>query len=451
MRLVRLGAETSQVGADVRAAMRSWGPADTVLGGIALLGVTPVGCQRPVEAVVLLPRGVVIVVGVDLPDPAVRLEAPLDAQWKADGWPLVRQDGAVNPAQEALAAAGAVTAILQARQMAPIPVSTIVAVGPYVGQAMQSTGDLHKGVRVLYPDPKSMLTATRELAVADRPCSVEQARRLIGELIGNQVPMLIGEVAAEGFADTVTPDLATANTMIIPRITDGTMPPGRSGGNRSGGNGALGWLRGTPAGPAARRKRSGRVRWLPMAALGLLGVLLITGIAVAMASTGSGPPAPAASKPAAPVSPPVTVAGVVFDPKGSSQSGDCAGHAYGDVQVWLTKHTCVDLVRSVYRTTSGGRAAAVALAVVAFPDAATATQFGSEAGTAGTGGITDLVADGGGWPGGPKSFNGAAYTVAVHDTTVRLTEVVWADGASTPTDPALTKLAATSAGLPGSQ
>lgn len=78
MRLVRLGAETSRVGADVRAALVSWGRADTVLGGIALLGVTPTGCPRPVEAVILLPRGVVVVVGVDLPDPAVRLEAPLD-------------------------------------------------------------------------------------------------------------------------------------------------------------------------------------------------------------------------------------------------------------------------------------------------------------------------------------------------------------------------------------
>lgn len=434
MRLVRLGAETSQVGADVRAALRSWGPADTVLGGIALLGVTPLGCQRPVEAVILLPRGIVVVVGVDLPDPAKRLEAPLDAQWKADGWPLVRQDGAVNPAQEALAAAGAVTTLLEGGRTAPIPVSTIVAVGPYVGQVMQSTGDLHKGVRVLHPDPRSMLTAARELAVADRPCSVEQARHVISELIGNQAPMLVGEVAAEGFADTVTPDLATARTTLLPRFTDGTASPGRSR------NKALGWLR-TPT----------RRRMLPLAALGLLAVLLITGVAVAMAGAGGSAPARAASKPAAPVSPPVTVAGVPFQPEGSSESTDCAAHAYGDMRVWLGQHPCTDLVRSVYGTTSGGRAAAVALAVLTFPTAATATQFGAEANTPGTGGVTDLVADGGGWPGGPGSFDNAAYTVAVRDTTVRLTEVVWAKGKSNPSDPQLTKLAATSAGLPGNQ
>jgi hypothetical protein len=230
VRLVRLGAETSRVGADVRAALSSWGPADTVLGGIALLGVTPQGCPGPVEAVILVPKGIVIVVGVDLPDPAVRLDAPLGAPWKADGWPLVRPDGAVNPAGEALAAAAAVTTMLQARRLDPVPVSTIVAVGPYVGQVVQSTVDLHQGVRVLHPEPRSMLTAMRELAVADRACSVEQARRLLAGLAGDRSHMLIGEVAAEGFTDAVTPDLATASTTLIPRITDQTTMPGRVGG-----------------------------------------------------------------------------------------------------------------------------------------------------------------------------------------------------------------------------
>ena len=213
MRLVRLGGETSRVGADVRAALTSWGPADTVLGGIALLGVTPLGCPGPVEAVIVVPRGVVIVVGVDLPDPALRLDAPLDAPWRADGWPLVREDGATNPAGEALAAARTVTDVLQRQRQTPVPVSTIVAVGPYVGQVTQPTADLHRGVRVLHPEPRTMLTAMRELAVADRPCSVEQARRLLAALVGDQVPMLIGEVAAEGFVDAVTPDLATASTL----------------------------------------------------------------------------------------------------------------------------------------------------------------------------------------------------------------------------------------------
>lgn len=425
MRLVRLGAETSRVGADVRAALSSWGPADTVLGGIALLGVTPQGCPGPVEAVILVPKGIVIVVGVDLPDPAVRLDAPLGAPWKADGWPLVRPDGAVNPAGEALAAAAAVTTMLQARRLDPVPVSTIVAVGPYVGQVVQSTVDLHHGVRVLHPEPRSMLTAMRELAVADRACSVEQARRLLAELAGDRSRMLIGEVAAEGFVDAVTPDLATASTTVIPRITDQTTMPGRRRGGR--------W----------------RARWLPMAALGLLAVLLIAGVAVAMGNTGAGRVSPVAVDTPA-TTPSVTAGGVAFGPKGSAEATDCVGHAYGDVQVWLAQHPCVDLIRSAYETTANGQRAAVAVAMVTCHDQAAAKAFADVANTPGTGGITDLIQDGSSWPDGPKSFDGAAYTVVVHDTSVRLTEVVWIDRRSTPTDPGLTKLAAAAAGLPGS-
>jgi hypothetical protein len=445
VRLVRLGTETSQVGPDVRAALSSWGPGSAVLGGIALLGVTPLGCPRPVEAVILLPKGVVVVVGVDLPDPALRLDAPLDSPWKVDGWQLVSADGAVNPAVEALAAASAVADHLQNRNLVPIPVSTVVAVGPYVGQVAQSTVDLHRRVRVLHPGPKPMLSAMRELAVADRPCSVDQACRLLTDLIGNQANMLLGEVAAEGFVDAVTPDLASADTALIPRITDRTAPPRRVGGSVAGR-----WLGTAQAGG----RRGGRTpRWMPVTALGLLAVLLVAGIAVAMGTYSSGQPAPAAAA-ATPTQPPgrdVTISGVSFGPEGSVEGTDCASHAYGDIQVWLTQHACSDMVRSVYRTSADGRAAAVALAVVSFTDAATAKAFGVEANTPGTGGVTDLVQDGTGWPGGPKSFDNAAYTVVVLDSTVRLTEVVWSGAGSTPSDPSLIHIAALSAGLPVGQ
>jgi hypothetical protein len=86
---------------------------------------------------------------------------------------------------------------------------------------------------------------------------------------------------------------------------------------------------------------------------------------------------------------------------------------------------------------------------VSFHDQAGAKAFADVANTPGTGGITDLVQDGSSWPDGPKSFDGAAYTVVAHDTSVRLTEVVWIDRTSTPTDPGLAKLAAAAAGLPG--
>ncbi|HEX9334672.1 MAG TPA: hypothetical protein VF892_02255, partial [Pseudonocardiaceae bacterium] len=272
----------------------------------------------------------------------------------------------------------------------------------------------------LHPEPRTMLTAMRELAVADRPCSVEQARRLLAELVGDQARMLIGEVAAEGFVDAVTPDLATANTMLIPRITDQPTP----------------------------QRRSRPPRWLPMAALGLLAVLLIAGVAVAMNTTGQGASAAQGNRPAA--TPSVTAGGVSFSQKGSGQATDCASHAYGDLRVWLSQHPCHDLARATYQTTSDGHPAAVALADVTFGDPATAKAFGTEANTPGTGGIADLVKEGAHWTGGPTLFNDAAYTVLVRAASVRLTEVVWIGRASNPTDPALTRLATAAASLPAS-
>ncbi|HEV8559546.1 MAG TPA: hypothetical protein VGR06_24660, partial [Actinophytocola sp.] len=106
MWLIRLGDGASEVGVDVRAALASWGRGDGVVGGVALTGAKPPHCAAPVDAILVLPRGILVVVGVDLPDPAVRLDAPLAGQWKTDGWPLVRGDGAVNPGVAALEAAG---------------------------------------------------------------------------------------------------------------------------------------------------------------------------------------------------------------------------------------------------------------------------------------------------------------------------------------------------------
>ena len=426
MRLVRLGAETSQVGADVRAALASWGPTESVLGGLALLGATVAG--RPIEAVLLLPRGVLVVVGVDLPDPAMRLEAPLTGPWKADGWPLVRPDGAVNPSGEAQVAAASVGQLLHAGKAEPLPVSTVIAVGPFFNQVVQPTVDLHRGVRVLHPQPKTLLAAARELAVYDRPCSVDQVREVLKALTGDQVTPTVAELTGEGFRDVVTQDVASARTTLLPKIADSPVPPRPS------------------------TQPAGRTRWLPIGALVLLGVLLITGISVAIASSNHAA-TPSAAATTTTVTQPskvadVTVNGVRFTPQGSVQGQDCATHAYGDVQVWLTQHPCVTMARSLYETTVGGQPAAIAQTVVNFADAATAAAFATEANTAGSGGINDLVKEGQGWPGGPKSFDNAAYAVSTASTSVRLIEAVWIGKTSSPADPTLTQLARSASGLP---
>jgi len=410
------------VGIDMRAALSSWGQTDVVLGGIALLGLQPPNCRTPVEAILLVPRGVLVVVGVDLPDPAMRLDAPLAGQWKTDGWPLVRPDGVINPAGEALSAADAVARHLQHSRVEPVPVNTVIAVGPFVGQVVQPTADLHRGVRVLHPQAKPLLGAVRELATYERPCTVEQARQLLAALAGPQLRLSTAELAAEGFPDVVSADMASASTTLIPRIADADPPPA----------------------PRPKSTRPGLLRWLPIGAAVLIGALVIAGIGVAIASSGGSPPA-AGSTPTK--QPQVTVHGVAFTAESSARDANCANRAYGDVQVWLTTHQC-GLSRSLYQTTVAGQPVAVAVAVLTFPDPTSASAFVTVANTPGSGSVTDLVAGGKGYPGGPKSFNNAAYSVTAQGASVRLIEVVWVARASDPNDAQLAKVATEAVALP---
>ncbi|WP_020657579.1 hypothetical protein [Amycolatopsis benzoatilytica] len=241
MRLVRLGQQPSRVAEDVRAALASLGRGSTVIGGVALVGARPTG-DRAVEAVVVLPAGVLIVIGVDLPDPALRLEAPLSGSWKADGWPLVHGDD-VNPATEALDLSQECE-----RRIAELgggPVGTIVAVGPYVETVEQPPGDLAGPVRVLHPTPTTMLAATVSLATARHPRSVDQARALIAALAPD-APELSDEVLrGEGFvrfADDVPPP---------------PLPRSRADGLGVAGTGAAGSAAGFAAGTGGRPAGAG--------------------------------------------------------------------------------------------------------------------------------------------------------------------------------------------------
>ncbi len=199
MRLVRLERQQSRVADDIRAALASLGRGSTVIGGIALVGVASIA-DRPIEAVVLLPHGVIIVIGVDLPDPALRLEAPLGGPWKADGWPLVADDDSVNPATEALDVSQACEQRIAALVPGTAPVGTIIAVGPYVETVDQPAADLAGPVRVLHPTPTTMLAATVSLATAHRPRSVDQVRALIRGLAPSAPEFSDEVLVGEGFS-----------------------------------------------------------------------------------------------------------------------------------------------------------------------------------------------------------------------------------------------------------
>jgi hypothetical protein len=427
VRVVRVGAETSAVGADVRAALTSWGRGDTLVGGVALVGVRPKGWHEPVDAVVVLPRGVLVVVGVDLPDPAVRLDAPLNGQWKTDGWPLVRPDGAVNPAADAVTTVTAIRGTLEQAKVEPLPVGTVVAVGPYVSQVHQPTSDLLRGVRILHPEPKTLLTAARELATHQRPCTVAQARAILAALAPDHADI---DLAGEGFANAVVPEMAAASTTLIPRIPASPRPA-------------------APAGAAPRKKTRSTLRWLPGSAVVLVALLLLTGIVYAVASSTSSEGNPRGTSSTSTESSGVTIDGYTFDPVGTVTDTNCAAHAYGDVQVWLERNRCSELVRARYESTSDGKRAAILVAVLRFPETVLAGELNSVAEQPGSGAITDASTEGTPWPGTSKPFfESAAFASGREGNSLKLVQAVWIGAPSTPDDETLAKLAAGALQIP---
>lgn len=420
MRAVRLAEQPSAVGVDLRATLASWSRGDAVCGGVALLGCRPPGCPDPLDAVVVTPRGVLVVAGVDLPGPALRLEAPLNGAWTCDGWPLITPDTMVNPAVEALQTVAVATELLRALRGIPLPMLTVIAVGPYVEQVQQPAADLNRGIRMLYPEPNALLRVVREFTAGVAPCSVDTARTVIAAMAPD-VRIGTEELTAEGFTATVSSS--------IPESA------------------------GTPPQPPSPHPRpvdpdSTRPRWLPAGLAGLLVALLITGALLAVGSTHGSQPAntPGTGTPRPDTD--VTLNGRTFIPKASTIDHDCTVHAFGDVRTAMITHPCTELVRRAFQTSVNGRPAAVSVAEVRFANAESAVAVKTVADLPGSGGILDLVAEEKTWSDGPASFNGAAYASMVHGSRVRLCLAVWGDQRSTPDDPALALLANQALHLP---
>jgi hypothetical protein len=426
VRVVRVGDQASAVGADVRAALTSWGRGDGLVGGIALVGLRPRGSDLPIEALVVLPRGVMVIVGVDLPDPAVRLDAPLSGQWKTDGWPLVRPDGAVNPAADAESTVTAVRQALERAKVEPLPIGMVVAVGPYVSQVHQPTSDLLRGVRILHPEPKTLLTAARELATYQRPCTAAQAKSILATLSPDHAD---ADLSGEGFTDSAVPAMSAASTTLIPRVQAAQVPA-----------------------PARRPAKGGGggLRWLPAGAAVLVALLLLTGIVYAMASSGgSDDRATDGTSSTRTESSGVTVDGYTYEPKGAISDTDCAAHAYGDVQVWLERNRCSELVRARYEATTDGKHAAILVAVLRFPETALAGELGTVAEKPGSGAVADASTEGTPWPGRSKPFfESAAFASGREGNSLKLVQAVWIGSPSTPDDKTLTRLANSALDIP---
>jgi hypothetical protein len=479
LRGIRVGTQPSVVGVHVRAAIASWQNGTDVLGGVALLGCQPAGCTEPVDAVIVLPRAVLVVVGVDLPEPAMQLYAPLDGTWKVDGWPLVRPDGPLNPASEGLKNAAAVIAALRAAHAEALNIHAVVAVGPYAASVSQpstrSCMHVDTNTVVLHPEANALLATAKAAQGSARPLSVEDARALLRALAPQQPTPRTTDLDAEGFPDVVTAEVATAETNQIPKVLvpPPPMPPplgskplggNPQGSNPQGSNKPLGNKKEQPKqgkkeqqGKKAKRdKGASQLRWLPVTAASMLCVLMVTGILMAITSTaqpgsqsaaaertGRLPSSSTAVRPAG-----VAVDGIRFTAMATSTAQDCAQHAFGAVRTLLSGHACTELMRSAYRTSQNGNQAAVSVAQLRFADAGTARKFAAGVNKPESGGITDLVSEGRGWDGGPQTFDGAAFAVAANGSEVRMTSAVWAQQQSKPDDPGLRQLAQRALRLP---
>lgn len=502
MRLVRLAEQPSRVSEDIRAALASLGRGNTVVGGVSLIGVKLFDDKHTIDAVVILPRGILLVIGVDLPDPAMRLEAPLEGQWKADGWPLIVQgDDAVNPATKALAFSELIaTKLIEAHPMAGA-VGTVVAVGPFVETVDQPPSDLAGTVRVLHPTPTSMLAATISLATAKRPRTADEARALLKTLAPDAAELSDELLVAEGFrpggdeptivaaypllAATPTvpadhPPRAAAEKPRVPEkpetpLASLTPPPAPIRVPVAAGRAPAPPAPPPPPAPgpapvsqpaqapipASTRKpeslpKTGAVRWLPFGALGLLAVLLIS--AIVIASTGGEPqqaaanPAPTAPVSAPPPSPSTSasrpVEEVKFTPKASAADQRCASHGFGDVQASLQVTSCTTVRRASFGAVVDGRQAAVTVGVIEFAQPDQASAFKALADTPGSGGVLDVATETGQWQGEVPVFENAAYSSSIEGNAVRLVQAVWLPGPSKSDDPGLLRAAKSALTLP---
>ncbi|WP_197320448.1 hypothetical protein [Saccharomonospora sp. NB11] len=401
MRVVRFPTRPTRVADDVRAALTSLGRGQSVVGGVAVLGVTPPDSDLRLDAVLVLPRGVFVVVGVDLPDPAMVLSAPLHAEWKADGWPLVRPDREdateVNPGLPALALAGRLADRVHAVDPT-IAVGVVIAVGPYVKTVEQPPEDAAGPVRVVYPTAASILDALDALPVTPRRLTTQQLRAVLADLAPDAPEFEDAVLIAEGFS-TATPPADPAPAVPPSRVSPAGPPD-------------------TPPMSSQDTFRSSPRRRVALAAAALFVVTLIA-VTVLTVSSREAPP-PAAAGPGSGQEAPVTVAGVAFTPVARDAASRCGPHhAVGDVQSFLLEHGCVELLRGSFTTTVDGRSVSVSVGAVTFADDTVAGRFEELATTPGTGILTDVATEAGRWAHTAPTFEGAAYTTRRDGATVR--------------------------------
>lgn len=434
MRLINVGTQRSKVADDIRAGLTALGRGDSVVGGVALLSVKPQALNSVFDAIVVLPHGVLLIAGVDLPGPAMRLEAPLRGQWKSDNWPLVGSGEDTNPGSTALAAAQATAQRLHTETGITIPIAAILATGPFVDTVVQPEAELAEPVRVLFPTPATLREAIEALAPAHgNACTVEEARAVLRTLDPNIHILSDSALTKEGFlirapaTRTVPAEVPADDFPTTTLFMDPTMM--------------------SPAEPNADRdasSRSGKV--LPIAALCLLIVGIIAAIVLAAGGADSAPTPPSPeSSDAEPAS--HAVAGYEYTVVATNAKQDCAAKTFGDVKALLERQDCGGIHLGSYTVRDGDRLAAVSIAEIELATPAEADELERLAAIPGSGGALDAASEAAAWQKQP-SFDNAAYDAAANENRVRMIRTAWQSEASSPEDSTLRRIAKAATKVP---
>jgi len=472
VRLIRIGEPTTRVADDIRASLTAMGRGDGTNGGIALVDVAPAGSAHKFDAVLVMPYGIVIVAGVDLPGPALRLEAPLRGQWKADNWPLVGSSEAVNPGSGALAAADELARRLNTLTNMAIPVGLVLAVGPFVDNVVTVPPD-GEAVRVVYPTPARLRDAIGSLTPDDgRPCSVEQARAVL-RLIDPELPIqtddalaLEGFATGGGYAQAAAQPALAAHARTTPTRAPAPQTPAaakaaalaaaREGGHMS--------TYGRDAAARAEDERPTELMQLPLPAeqpqpprrevrlLPLAAVLLVVAglvAAIVMATSSGADDTPTDRKSAESGKPARhAISGIEYTEVAAAVERECDAHTYGDVQASLQQTPCTGMRLGSYLATISGKRAAVSVAVVEFAAPAQASRLQKLADQAGSGGAADIANVQQKWPDGKYSFHDAVYRSVASKNSVRLVRTAWIGEPSSPDDAMLARIAKTAFDVP---
>jgi hypothetical protein len=131
-----------------------------------------------------------------------------------------------------------------------------------------------------------------------------------------------------------------------------------------------------------------------------------------------------------PVLPPSSTVPDGWVQQASDDQIDCAAHAYGEVQSFLAETGCSAVHRVLATTNQGGRPVVVASSVVTFKSETAAEQYLALVTSDGTGNVSDLLRDGNGFTGGPKSLPEAAFAARRDGTRVPVAEAAFTDGNS---------------------